>query len=148
MAKKELNGLNSMPQYDYIIEATMAPSSLKPSKSLSDADALYAEAVRLEEQASPLKIVKDKGLLRMALDKYNELISKYPSSDKIDDAHLGLLEFMSISKTILLPFSITENLPVDRKQPIRQGTRRRSSSIHSWAEGPRHCSYIRKLWQV
>ncbi len=84
-AKKELNALNSMPQYNYIVEVTMAGSGLKPTKSLSDADALYAEAVRLEEQAGPLKVVKDEGLLRMALEKYNQLISKYPSSDKIDD---------------------------------------------------------------
>lgn len=85
-AKKELNALNSMPQYDYIVEATMAGPGLKPTKSLSDADALYAEAVRIEEQAGPLKVVRDEGLLRMALEKYNQLISKYPTSDKIDDA--------------------------------------------------------------
>jgi tetratricopeptide (TPR) repeat protein len=85
-AQKELNALSTMPQYDYIIEATMAGPGLKPSKSLSDADALYAEAVRLEEQASPLRVIRDEGLLRMALEKYNQLISKYPTSDKIDDA--------------------------------------------------------------
>jgi len=85
-AKKELNALSSMPQYDYIVEATMAGPGLKPTKSLSDADSLYAEAVRIEEQAGPLKVVRDEGLLRMALEKYNQLISKYPTSDKIDDA--------------------------------------------------------------
>ena len=96
-AKKELNALNSMPQYDYIIEATMAGPGLKPTKSLSDADSLYAEAVRIEEQASPLKVVKDEGLLRIALDKYNQLISKYPNSDKIDDAAFraaGIYEYL------------------------------------------------------
>jgi tetratricopeptide (TPR) repeat protein len=96
-AKKELNALNSMPQYDYIIEATMAGPGLKPTKSLSDADALYAEAVRIEEQASPLKVVKDESLLRMALEKYNQLISKYPNSDKIDDAAFraaGIYEYL------------------------------------------------------
>jgi tetratricopeptide (TPR) repeat protein len=96
-AKKELNALNSMPQYDYIIEATMAGPGLKPTKSLSDADSLYAEAVRFEEQASPLKVVKDEGLLRIALDKYNQLISKYPNSDKIDDAAFraaGIYEYL------------------------------------------------------
>ena len=32
------------------------------------------------------QIVKDEGFLRMALDKYGQLITKYPKSDKIDDA--------------------------------------------------------------
>jgi TolA-binding protein len=50
----------------------------------SDANAMYAEAVRSEEQAGPL--IKNETLLRKALDKYNQFISKYPTSDKIDDA--------------------------------------------------------------
>ncbi len=96
-AQKELNALNTMPKYDYIIEATMAGPGLKPSNSLSDADSLYAEAVRLEEQASPLKIVRDAGLLRMALEKYNQVITKFPNSDKIDDAAFraaGIYEYL------------------------------------------------------
>jgi TolA-binding protein len=52
----------------------------------SDANSLYAEAVTLEEHAGPLKVVKDEALLKMALDKYNQFINKYPKSDKIDDA--------------------------------------------------------------
>jgi tetratricopeptide (TPR) repeat protein len=52
----------------------------------SDANALYAEGLRLEEQAGPLPVIKDENLLKKALDKYNQLISKYPTSDKIDDA--------------------------------------------------------------
>jgi TolA-binding protein len=50
----------------------------------SDANALYAEAVHLEDQAGPL--IKNEALLRKALDKYDQFISKYPTSDKIDDA--------------------------------------------------------------
>lgn len=63
----------------------------------SDANALYAEAVRIEEQAGPLKVVKDEGLLRKALDKYDQLINKYPKSDKIDDAAFrmaGIYEYL------------------------------------------------------
>ena len=63
----------------------------------SDANSLYAEAVRLEEQAGPLKVVKDEALLRKALDKYNQFISKYPKSDKIDDAAFrmaGIYEYL------------------------------------------------------
>jgi tetratricopeptide (TPR) repeat protein len=85
-AKKELDALNAMTQYDYVVEATMAPSSLKGTNSVSEADSLYNDAVRLEEQAGQFMLVKDDNLLRLALDKYNQLISKYPNSDKIDDA--------------------------------------------------------------
>jgi TolA-binding protein len=50
----------------------------------SDANALYAEALNLEKQAGP--VVKNESLLSMAFDKYNQLIIKYPTSDKISDA--------------------------------------------------------------
>ena len=64
----------------------------------SDANALYAEAVRIEERAGgPLMVAKDESLLRKALDKYNQFISKYPNSDKIDDAAFrmaGIYEYL------------------------------------------------------
>jgi TolA-binding protein len=61
----------------------------------SDANALYAEAFSIEEQAGLL--IKDEALLKKALDKYNELISKYPKSDKISDAAFrmaGIYEYL------------------------------------------------------
>ena len=64
----------------------MAGPNLKGTKSVSEADYLYNDAVRLEDQAGQFMIIKDDNLLRVALDKYNQLISKFPSSDKIDDA--------------------------------------------------------------
>lgn len=84
-AKKELAALNTMPQYRYIIEAERLPN-LKASTSIPEADALYMDAVQLHKQAEKLMLVKDNELLRIALDKYKQLIRKYPSSDKIDDA--------------------------------------------------------------
>jgi tetratricopeptide (TPR) repeat protein len=85
-AEKELAALDAMPQYDYVVEATVAGANLKATKSVSEADYLYNDAVRLEEQAGQFLVVKDDNLLRLALDKYNQVISKFPSSDKIDDA--------------------------------------------------------------
>ncbi len=64
---------------------------------VSDANSLYAEAVRLEEQAGPLKVIKDEALLKKALDKYDQFINKYPKSDKIDDAAFrmaGIYEYL------------------------------------------------------
>ncbi len=52
----------------------------------SDADVMFAEAVRLEEQAGPLMVARDEALLKKAIGKYEQFITKYPKSDKIDDA--------------------------------------------------------------
>jgi tetratricopeptide (TPR) repeat protein len=85
-AQEELSALDSMPKYNYIVEASVAGPNLKASKSVAEADYLYNDAVRLEQQAGQFMVIKDDNLLRIALDKYNQLISKFPSSDKIDDA--------------------------------------------------------------
>ncbi|MGB2866397.1 MAG: hypothetical protein WBC05_23915 [Sedimentisphaerales bacterium] len=83
-AKKELAALNTMPKYNYIIEAHVAPANLKVSASIPDADDIYYDAQKLDKDAGT--ILKNKNQLRLALEKYNDLIKKHPSSDKIDDA--------------------------------------------------------------
>ena len=85
-AKKELEALITMPKYDYIPEAPVARSDLQGGTSIPQADDVYYDAVELDKKAGPLSILRNENLLRLALDKYKELISKYPSSDKIDDA--------------------------------------------------------------
>jgi tetratricopeptide (TPR) repeat protein len=85
-AKEELAGLDNLPQYNYIVEATVAPENLRPTESISEADFMYREAYRLERDAGGLPILKDENKLRSALELYNRLIKKYPKSDKIDDA--------------------------------------------------------------
>lgn len=85
-AKKELAALNTMPKYNYIIEAIVASANLKVSDSIPDADDLYYDAQQLDKDAGALPILKNENQLRLALEKYNELIRKYPSSDKIDDS--------------------------------------------------------------
>jgi len=83
-AKKELVGLDSVIQYNYIVEAE-TKANLKADTSISEADALYDEALQIEKKAATL-FLKDKQMLRLALTKYNQLIEKHGSSDKIDDA--------------------------------------------------------------
>lgn len=82
-AQKELKGLDSVPQYTYHIVGEKA--NLKAYTSISEADALYDEALQIEKKAATL-FLKDKQMLRLALTKYNQLIEKHGSSDKIDDA--------------------------------------------------------------
>ena len=85
-AQKELAALDSMPKYNYIIEAGVAGPNLKAVNSIPEANYLYKEAVDLENKAKELLVIKNKDLLRVVLGKYNQLIRKHPSSDKIDDA--------------------------------------------------------------
>lgn len=85
-AEKELNALDQMPKYNYLIEASLAGANLKASMRIPEADDLYYEAWLLERKAKELILIKNDNMLRLALDKYNQLISKHPSSDKIDDA--------------------------------------------------------------
>jgi tetratricopeptide (TPR) repeat protein len=85
-AKKELDSLNKMAQYEYIIDATVTGPELRATASIPEADELYNEAVELHKDAKKLVLIKDKSLLRLALDKYNEVIRRHPTSDKIDDA--------------------------------------------------------------
>jgi tetratricopeptide (TPR) repeat protein len=85
-AQKELVAFDTMPKYNYIIEPEVAPANLKVSASIPAADDLYYEAEEMDKEAGRLPILKNENQLRLALEKYNEVIRKYPSSDKIDDA--------------------------------------------------------------
>lgn len=85
-AKNELKNLNGIPQYNYIIEASVAGPNLKAKISITEADYMYREALRTEKKAKELIIITNEDMLRVALDKYNQLIRKHPPSDKIDDA--------------------------------------------------------------
>jgi len=87
-ARQELTALNRIPQYQYIIEAQVMPATLKATESIAAADQLYQEAEKLNKDAGviPIAITKDEEMLRAALRKYGELITRYPTSDKIDDA--------------------------------------------------------------
>jgi len=86
-AKAELTALDRIPMYQYII-GTDLPATLKATERIPAADELYNQAAELERKAGPLSmpVLKDEEVLRGALGKYAEVIRKYPTSDKIDDA--------------------------------------------------------------
>ncbi|MFH1615143.1 MAG: tetratricopeptide repeat protein [Planctomycetota bacterium] len=85
-AQKELAQLDLMPQYRYIIQAEVAGPELKAIKPIPAANALYDEAVSYYKAARLIPILVNDDKMRIALDKFNQVIQKYPSSDKIDDA--------------------------------------------------------------
>lgn len=90
-AKEELTAFNRIPQYQFFIDM---PENLKATESIAAADQLYAEAEKLNRYAGPIPVnlLKDQEMLRAALRKYEDLISRYPTSDKIDDAAYKMAE--------------------------------------------------------
>ena len=86
-ANKELRALNVMPWYNYIVPV-VAPNTYRATTSNPDADLLYEDARLQKEGAEPLgsTMFVDKNAYRMALRKFEDVIKKYPNSDKIDDS--------------------------------------------------------------
>jgi tetratricopeptide (TPR) repeat protein len=85
-AKKELAGLEAVTQYKYVFVGGFAGPRMKADTSIPEADKLYEEASQIEKSAGSLPFLKDEKTLRLALNKYDLLIEKYSTSDKIDDA--------------------------------------------------------------
>lgn len=84
-AKDELSRLNGIPQYKYIVQAMVAPATLKATDNINEANLMYAEAYRIEKKAGQLIIIRHNDNYRLALQKYDDVIKKFPTSDKIDD---------------------------------------------------------------
>jgi len=85
-AKKELDEFETVPKYRFLLQASIAGPQLKATTSIKEADDLYYSALLIEDKAKKMLIMHNDNLLRIALEKYNELIEKHPASDKIDDA--------------------------------------------------------------
>ena len=85
-AQKELNALNVMTQYNYIIPV-VTPKQSRATTQIQEADMLYDDALAFEQQATPIgQLVISENAYRLALSRFEQLIKKYPTSDKIDDA--------------------------------------------------------------
>lgn len=83
--KRELELLGQAPQYTYIPAGQIVSENLAAIDTIPAADELYAQADDLYMTARLLALIGDKPKLRQALSKFNEIINKYPTSDKIDD---------------------------------------------------------------
>jgi len=121
-AKDELNRLEAMPQYDYLIIASIAPPSLRATNRIADAELIYIEAKRLEKKAKVAMVIYNKDELRLALGKYEELIEKHPSSDRIDDAAYragGISSYFKDYSIALLYYQRTYQWNADTRYPAR-----------------------------
>jgi tetratricopeptide (TPR) repeat protein len=137
-AQKELTALDTMPKYNYIIEANVAPQNLKVSASIPEADDLYYEAEEIDKEAGRLPVLKNENQLRLALEKYNEVIRKYPASDKIDDAayNAGVIyEYFKDYSIALLYFKRTFQWDPETPYPARfRAARILDKNLHRNAE--------------
>jgi hypothetical protein len=92
--QKELASIDSAPRYRYIIQAEIAGDKLVAKDSIPKANILYEDAKKLYKSTEiipgaklvPGDILISRKKMQLALNKCNDLIRDYPSSDKIDDA--------------------------------------------------------------
>ena len=85
-ARQELDSFMKGARYHYLMTGQVAGARLSASSSIPEADALFDEAIAIYKDAGGLVIITDSDKLRLALNKFNLVISQYPTSDKIDDA--------------------------------------------------------------
>ena len=85
-ANTELKTFDQMVHYRYVQPAEWVPEDRMAINSIEEADELYREGIRLFRQAGGYLIITNEAKLRQALGVFNDLIQRYPSSDKIDDA--------------------------------------------------------------
>jgi tetratricopeptide (TPR) repeat protein len=88
--QREAEYLKLAPRREYLVIAEVAGPDLRARESIADADVLYEEGIQFMKAGSGLFINKKK--LYEAMDKFNSLITNYPTSDKIDDAAFQIAE--------------------------------------------------------
>ena len=86
-AEKELKDLRTVKKYRYLVDAEIPGPSLEPRDSIAEADALYDDGKYYMKQGGHgVPVLYDAKKMKLALEKFNEVIRKHPTSDKIDDA--------------------------------------------------------------
>lgn len=83
----ELADLGKVKPFKYILDAEIPASSLRPQHAIAEADNLYRKGLDLMERGGHgVPALYREDLMHEAVATFTELITKYPTSDKIDDA--------------------------------------------------------------
>lgn len=86
-ARRELRDLQHVKPYQYLDDAIVPMSTLRPVESIAEADRLYQEGLDLMKKGGHgVPGLYNQETMKLALAKFNELVDRYPRSDKIDDA--------------------------------------------------------------
>ncbi len=86
-AETELDELAHVKPFRYILSAEVPAEDLRPSRSIAEADRMYDDGVMLMRRGGhKLPVVYRKDYMHEALETFTQMITRYPDSDKIDDA--------------------------------------------------------------
>ncbi|MCX5670798.1 MAG: hypothetical protein NTU94_05695 [Planctomycetota bacterium] len=80
----ELAAFDKVPKIQYLVVAELAGPNLRPTRHIEAADQLYKEGINYKDY--PAFPPGKKEYLKVALEKFQTIIEKYPESDKIADA--------------------------------------------------------------
>ncbi|NOT01565.1 MAG: hypothetical protein HOP29_13160 [Phycisphaerales bacterium] len=86
-AAHELEDVNRIKPFRYLLSAEIPSDRLTARDSIAEADVLYDRGVReLEEGGHGIPFIYREKKLRDSLATFKDLIERFPTSDKIDDA--------------------------------------------------------------
>ena len=87
-AQQEITAMKTQPRRAFLVAAEIAGPNLRATTAIVEADLLYDEAMELSSRGRGKigKFLMDTKKLYLAVEKFNELITNYPQSDKIDDS--------------------------------------------------------------
>jgi len=92
-AEFELAGLRRVKAFRYILDSEVPVTALRPTDAIPEADTLYQEGLDLMRKGGHgIPALYSEKTMIQAADAFRELVEKYPSSDKIDDAAFFLGE--------------------------------------------------------
>jgi len=80
----ELAAFDKVPKIQYLVVAELAGPNLRPTRRIEAADQLHKEGINYKDY--PAFPPGKKEYLKVALEKFQTIIEKYPESDKIADA--------------------------------------------------------------
>jgi len=80
----EIAAYDKVPKVQYLVVAELASPNLRPARRIAAGDQLYKEGLNYKDY--PAFPPGKKDYLKVALEKFETIILKYPESDKIADA--------------------------------------------------------------
>jgi len=85
-ANNELTTLRQMAQYRYLMPGEWVTQEMKATERIEGAEELYQKAKKLYYDAGGNFIIFDEAKLRQSLQLFNQLVTEYPNSTRIDEA--------------------------------------------------------------
>lgn len=85
-ATNELTTLKQMAQYRYLVPGEWVTQDMSATVKVEGAEALYKKAIGLYIDAGGYFIITSNAKLRQSLQLFNQLMTEYPNSTRIDES--------------------------------------------------------------